>query len=68
MKLTYNSENDSLCIVLSEAPIKETESHPSGLILDYGPDGRIVGLELTSASHHISRGVMTDITELAVKK
>ena len=55
MKVTYDLNGDTLRILFRNAPISETESHRSGLILDYDQQGRIVGLELADASEHMSR-------------
>jgi uncharacterized protein YuzE len=55
MKVTYNAQQDTLHILFCNAPISETETHRPGLILDYDQRGRIVSLELATASEHISR-------------
>jgi|GEM_PF-2238035 len=55
MKVSYDPAIDTLRILLCDAPIQATETHHSGLIFDYDHNGRIVGLELTSASEHMSR-------------
>jgi|GEM_PF-604533 Uncharacterized conserved small protein len=55
MTITYSPEEDTLRILFRNAPIHETEVHPSGLILDFDQHGGILGLELASASEHISR-------------
>ena len=55
MKVTYDSQEDTLRILLCNAPIQNSVTHPSGLILDYDQQGRIVGLELAAASEHMSR-------------
>ena len=55
MKVTYNPGEDTLRILFRNAPIQESETHRAGLILDYDQEGRIVGLELASASEHLSR-------------
>lgn len=63
MKVTYDLKGDTLRILFRSAPISETESHRSGLILDYDQQGRIVGLELTDASAHMSRPQAMDFIE-----
>ncbi len=50
MKITYDSEVDVLRILLSNAPIEESDEDKPGVILDYDKDGNIVGLEILDAS------------------
>jgi uncharacterized protein YuzE len=50
MKVTYDPEVDVLRIVLSGAPIEESDEEKPGVILDYDKDGNIVGLEILDAS------------------
>ncbi len=64
MKVTYNPYRDTLRILLCDAPIKTSEMHHTGMILDYDHNGRIVGLEITEASEHMSRPSRVDFQEL----
>ena len=50
MKVTYDPEVDVLRILLSNAPIEESDEDKPGVILDYDKDGNIVGLEILDAS------------------
>jgi uncharacterized protein YuzE len=50
MKVTYDPEVDVLRIVLSSAPIEESDEDKPGVILDYDREGNIVGLEILDAS------------------
>jgi uncharacterized protein YuzE len=50
MKVQYDPEVDVLSIVLSEAPIEESDEDKPGVILDYDKDGNVVGLEILDAS------------------
>ncbi|KAM3095570.1 DUF2283 domain-containing protein [Phormidesmis sp. 146-35] len=50
MKVIYDAEVDVLRIVLSDAPIEESNQDQSGIILDYDEAGNVVGLEVLSAS------------------
>jgi uncharacterized protein YuzE len=54
MKVTYDPEVDVLRILLSTAPIEESDEDKPGLILDYDKDGNIVGLEILDASERVS--------------
>ena len=50
MKVTYDSEVDVLRILLSDAPIAESDEEKPGVILDYDQHGNMVGLEVLNAS------------------
>ncbi len=50
MKITYDPEVDVLHIILSNAPIEESDEEKPGVILDYDKDGNVVGLEVLDAS------------------
>ena len=50
MKVTYNPEVGVLRILLSDAPIEESDEDKPGVILDYDKDGNIDGLEILEAS------------------
>jgi uncharacterized protein YuzE len=50
MKLHYYPETDSLYINLSAAPSVDSREISDDLVIDYGEDGRIVGLDIQHAS------------------
>ena len=50
MKVTYDAETDVLRILLSAAPVEESDEAKPGVILDYDKEGSIVGLEILNAS------------------
>ena len=54
MKGTYDAEVDVLRILLSNAPIEESDKDKPGVILDYDKDGNVVGLEILEASKRIA--------------
>ena len=54
MKVTYDVEVDVLRILLSNAPIWESDEDKPGVILDHDKDGNVVGLEVPEASKRIS--------------
>jgi len=54
VKVTYDAEVDVLRILLSDAPIEESNEDKPGVILDYDKDGNIVGLEILQASKRMS--------------
>ena len=49
-KVIYDSAVDVLRILLSNAPVEESDEDKPGVILDYDKDGNIVGLEVLDAS------------------
>ena len=53
MRVTYDPEVDVLRILLSNAPIEESDEEKPGVILDYDKDGNIVGLEILDASQRM---------------
>jgi len=54
VKVTYDPEVDVLRILLSDAPIAESDEDKPGVILDYDNDGNVVGLEILEASKRIT--------------
>ena len=54
MKVTYDPQVDVLRILLSDAPIEESDEAKPGVILDYDKDASVVGLEILEASKRIS--------------
>jgi len=54
VKVTYDPEVDVLRILLSDAPVEESDEDKPGVILDYDKDGNIVGMEILEASKHIT--------------
>lgn len=50
MKVKYDPEVDVLSIVLSDAPVEESDEDKPGVILDYDKSGDLVGLEILDAS------------------
>jgi uncharacterized protein YuzE len=54
MKVTYDPEVDVLRILLSDAPIEESDEDKAGVILDYDKEGNVVGLEILEASKRVA--------------
>jgi uncharacterized protein YuzE len=50
MKVMYDPEVDVLSILLSDAPVEESDEDKPGLILDYDRHGNVVSLEILDAS------------------
>ncbi len=54
MKIVYDPEVDVLRILLSDAPIEESDEDKPGVILDYDKDANVVGLEILEASKRMA--------------
>lgn len=50
MKIRYSKEADALFIRMSERKIENTEEVSEDLLIDYGSDGSVVGIEILTAS------------------
>ena len=58
MKLRYFPETDTLYISLSEQTSVNSDEIAEDVVVDYGKDGRVVGIEIEHASK------MMDLTKL----
>lgn len=61
MKITYNAPQDTLRILFSDAPISQTSCPNSAVTLDYDQHGRLVGLELATASKQVANPYKADV-------
>jgi len=50
MVIKYDKESDVIYIQFSENKVVESEEDKPGIILDYGENGDIVGIEILNAS------------------
>ena len=50
MRLKIDRENDALYFRLDETEIVESEEVQPGVILDFGKNGRVVGIEILALS------------------
>ena len=50
MVIKYDKETDIIYIQFSENKVVESEEDKPGVILDYGENGEIVGIEILNAS------------------
>jgi uncharacterized protein YuzE len=55
MVVKYDKESDVIYIQLSENKVFESEEDKPGIILDYGENGEIVGVEILNASEKTSQ-------------
>jgi uncharacterized protein YuzE len=61
MKTTYDKEADALYVKFVEGDVVESEEVSPGLVLDFDRDGKIVALELLSASRHLAEGALPTV-------
>ncbi len=54
MKVTYDPESDTLTIRFNNSPIAESDEIQEGIIADMDMKGRIVGLEILTASELVT--------------
>ena len=64
MKVTYDPDRDGLRILFSDAPIERSTNEADGLILDYGDNGAVVGLEVTEASRRLLNPRAVEFAEI----
>ena len=53
MKMIFDSESDTLTIILADREVHESDEDKEGIILDYDKDGSLVSLEILDASKKI---------------
>jgi YD repeat-containing protein len=53
MKVRYDPDVDVLSILLSDAPVEESDEDKPGVILDYDQYGNVVGIEILDASRRM---------------
>jgi len=53
MRVVYDQKTDTLTIILSEAPVTESDEDKPGIILDYDASGNVVSLEILDASRRV---------------
>ena len=54
MKVVYDPEVDVLSILLSDAPVAESDRDKPGVILDYDAGGNMVSFEILDASKRMT--------------
>ena len=54
MKVAYDPEVDVLSVLLSDAPIAESDQDKPGVILDYDDSGNMVSFEILDASKRMA--------------
>ncbi len=62
MRINYYPDTDSLYIDLSSKPSVDSREVSDGIVLDYGEDGNLVGIDIDEASTKL------EIRELILSK
>lgn len=55
MKVIYDTETDTLSIILRDGKVAESDEPREGMILDYDKLGRLVSIELLDASDQVNQ-------------
>ena len=65
MKVIFDSETDTLSIILREDKIFESDEIKEGLIFDYGKDGKLISIEILDASEQVAepQGIMYELKQ-----
>lgn len=54
MKLSIDKEADALHLVLDESLVSKSEEVAPGVVLDYGSEGVVIGIEILDLSRRVS--------------
>ncbi|HHT9119771.1 MAG TPA: DUF2283 domain-containing protein [Candidatus Hypogeohydataceae bacterium YC41] len=64
MRITYDPKADAMYIKLKEGPFAKNEEIKEGIILDLGPEGELLGIEILEVS---SRYSLKEISHLDIE-
>lgn len=53
MKVSYDKVTDTLSMEFSHVAVEESDEVRPGIILDFGADGRVIGMEILDASRRM---------------
>jgi len=55
MRIQYDDETDTLTITFRDARVRESDEVRPGIIVDFGYDEGVVGIEILSASKFVEK-------------
>ncbi len=61
MTVRYDPEVDALSIRLKSATVETSDEIQEGVILDYGPDGAIIGVDILDASERVDDPMKVEV-------
>ena len=53
MKVIYDTETDTMTLIMREEPIAESDEVREGVIIDCNKEGKIVSIEILDASEQV---------------
>jgi len=62
MKIDYDQASDILSMLLSSAPVEESDEVKPGVILDYDAEGNVVGIEILDASRRMENPASVELS------
>ncbi len=54
MRVRYDTETDTLTVILTDSPVVESDEDKPGTILDYDAAGNLVSIEILDASRRLA--------------
>jgi uncharacterized protein YuzE len=64
MRVVYDPEVDVLSVLLSDAPVAESDQDKRGVVLDYDMGGNLVGIEVLDASKRMANPMAVEYAVL----
>lgn len=64
MHITYDSKADALYIKLKEGQFKRNREVEPGIVLDFGPNDQLLGIEILDASEKLN---ISDISKVSIE-
>jgi len=65
MTITYDSDTDTLTVILKDTPVAESDEEKPGVILDFDDHGDVVGFEILNASRRVTDPRHVEFTAVA---
>jgi len=66
IKLWHDEESDILYISLGEGPAVDSEETQEGVMVEYGPDGRVVGVEIEGISRLLAQAIIKELKKAGI--